>query len=92
MDSTKFKKSCKETLSTFLSGYTSERKYFDKERLSRARVMDKQFFGDQSREANHKIFVRWFLEDGKVQVVGTVQDVELKMTEIVDRIETLAPR
>jgi len=49
-------------------------------------------FQSQSNEASHVLFVRWFLDVGKVLVVGLVQDVERKLAEIVDYLEKLVPR
>ena len=92
LDATKFEESCRETLLTFLSGYKSQFEYFNKKRLSKARGLDERLFQSQSNEASHVLFVRWFLDVGKVLVVGLVQDVERKLAEIVDYLEKLVPR
>ena len=85
-----FKVSCETTINKFLENYSSNRKFFNRDHLKRAKSIVPEFF--QTRAPQEEISVKWPLDKSCVIVTGVSNAVESKIQEITNYLDQVAPR
>ena len=85
-----FKDLCETTINKFLENYSSNRKFFNRDHLKRAKSIVPEYF--QIQAPQEEIFVKWPLDKSCVIVTGLSNAVESKIQEITNYLDQVAPR
>ena len=84
-----FKATCRKVVRKFLEEYTSDLKSFDRNHLNKLKQIHPEFFTKRTNEENRGLFVEWHLDKNRVRVAGLKKDVEAKLREIINFVNSV---
>ena len=87
-----YNKTCKDILMKFLQDYATTKKYFNHELLMKAALKNPDFFKQRTSQENEALYVLWQLDQNKVRITGPKKDLEAKVQEIDEYLNTAVPR
>ena len=75
----------------FLSGYSAEKKFFNRDHLLKAKsIIPAEFFKKQS--SSDDLYVEWRLDQNRLLIVGPENNVKQKLREITEYLNEAVPR